>query len=256
MIPELVIIVPYRDRECHLNCFKATMKYLLDELTETPYEIVLSEQDDNREFNRGATKNMGFLYIKDKYPNDYREMTFVFNDIDLFPGVKGIIPKYKTTHGTVKHFYGFTFALGGVVSITGRDFESLNGYPNYWGWGFEDNCLQKRCIEKKLHICRKSFYQLANKDWIYIFHGSDRKLDNKVVHKFTGDKMGSNGLSTISFQRNTLKDVEIDEAINMKKISYKWEIPEKFNKINYEIVQNPQKIVQKKVNMSDIMNFR
>jgi hypothetical protein len=42
---------------------------------------------------------------------------------------------YATTVGNIKHFYGFTFTLGGIVSITGEDFEKMNGYLNLWSLG-------------------------------------------------------------------------------------------------------------------------
>ena len=59
-----------------------------------------------------------------------------------------------------EHFYGFNYALGGIVALTGEDFELTNGYPNFWGWGMEDNVLQKRCEALNLFIDRSHFFQL------------------------------------------------------------------------------------------------
>ena len=59
---------------------------------------------------------------------------------------------YQTELGTVKHYYGFETALGGIVVIKGADFEKINGYPNYWGWGLEDAALQHRCNYYKVKI--------------------------------------------------------------------------------------------------------
>ena len=138
--PNIVFIVPYRNRPQHKYFFSTYMSNIIAK--DNSYEIYFSHQCDVRTFNRGATKNIGFLAIKQKYPEHYKDMTFVFNDIDTIPFSD--IFDYETKHGTVKHFYGFKYALGGIVSITGRDFELTNGYPNFWGWGYEDNEIPKR----------------------------------------------------------------------------------------------------------------
>ena len=130
-------------------------------------KIFFIEQFDTRSFNRGAMKNIGFLCIKRLYPNDYKNITLVFNDIDTTPKTKGLLD-YKTVYGKIKHFYGFTFALGGILSITGQDFEKLNGFPNYWAWGFEDNLLNKRAIKLGIHIDRTNFYPLNSPEILQI----------------------------------------------------------------------------------------
>ena len=83
--PKIVFIVPYRDREQQKFFFSKHMSYVLENYEPREYEIYFSHQLDNRTFNRGAMKNIGFLAMKQKYPDDYKKITFVFNDVDTIP---------------------------------------------------------------------------------------------------------------------------------------------------------------------------
>jgi len=161
IIPNRVFIVPYRNREEHKNKFSKNMKLLLEDIKE-PYEIYFAHQCDNRPFNRGAIKNLGFIAMRDKYPNHYKNITFIFNDVDTWPSKKGLID-YTTRNGVVKHYFGFRFALGGIFAIKGEDFEKIKGFPNFWGWGLEDNTLNNRCIENGITIDRSIFYEFNDK---------------------------------------------------------------------------------------------
>ena len=163
LIPKRVIIVPYRNRPNQKKDFLEKIKYLLEDSSENePYEIYFAHQCDQRPFNRGAMKNIGFLAIKNKYPNDYKNITFIFHDVDTWPVEKGLID-YTTTHGIVKHYYGYKFALGGIFAIKGADFEKTLGFPNFWGWGLEDNEINKRCLKVGLTIDRSVFYNMLDK---------------------------------------------------------------------------------------------
>lgn len=193
MIPEIIFIVPYRDRKQHKFFFDKHIKHVLEDLHENTWEIYYSEQNDNRPFNRGAMKNIGFMAMMDKYKDNYKDITFVFNDVDCLPYTKNIID-YKTQKGIIKHFYGFKHLLGGIVSITGHDFKLINGFPNFWTWGYEDNILQTRALKHNLLIDRSVFFKMNDANILHFYHGSSRQHDMTV----DGNTKTYSGIKTIT----------------------------------------------------------
>jgi len=191
-IPKRIFIVPYRNRPEQKFFFCKYMDFLLEYMTD--YELYFSHQCDERSFNRGGVKNIGFLAMKEKYPNDYKDITFIFNDLDTLPFNR--IFEYDTMPGVVKHYYGFEHSLGGIVVIKGEDFEHVNGYPNFWSWGFEDSCLQKRCLQAKFKIDRSHFYKIGSPEILQLFDGVDRIINKKDPPKIHTDT-GLIGLKTI-----------------------------------------------------------
>ena len=200
-VPKKVFIVPYRNRVQHKFFFSKYMQFILE--GDTDYEIYFSHQCDVRTFNRGATRNIGFLAIKNKYPNDYKNITFIFNDVDTIPFYK--LFDYETTFGVVKHYYGFKYALGGIVAIKGGDFERTNGYPCFWGWGMEDNVLQKRCEALGITIDRSVFYSIGSPEILQLFDGISRIISKKDPWRGEHDN-GIDGLRTISNLTYTIDD--------------------------------------------------
>ena len=207
-VPKIVFIIPYRDRVEHKEFFTVYMKHVLEDIPKTDYEIYFVEQKNTLPFNRGAMKNIGFLALKYKYPNDYKNITFVFNDVDTVPYSKNII-NYDTTPGVVKHYYGFKFALGGIFSIKGEDFERTNGFPNFWAWGGEDNYMQKRVEYAELYIDRSVFFNILDKNILQLCDGVKRLICRKeaatVVNMTTTD-----GLVTIRNLNYEFKDEYIN----------------------------------------------
>jgi len=181
--PKLVFIVPYRDREQQLIFFRRQMSYVLEDLDKSEYKLYFIHQKDNRAFNRGALKNIGFLAVREKYPEKYRDITLVFNDIDTMPYSKNFLD-YKTRQGIVKHFYGFTYALGGIVSINAGDFERIHGFPNFWAWGFEDNLLNARVIHANLIVDRTQFYPIADKNILQFHDGFTRNVNRSEFQRY------------------------------------------------------------------------
>lgn len=170
-VPNIIFIVPYRNRLDNLRKFIEHMKGLIDF---PKYEIYFSHQCDNRPFNRGAMKNIGFIAIKNKYPNHYKDITIVINDVDTYYSDVNSV-SYDTVKGTVMHFAGFNFALGGIFSIKGCDFELSTGFPNFWGWGLEDNAMQYRCLSNGIKIDRSLCVPIIDSR-IVSTHNSDIKV--------------------------------------------------------------------------------
>ena len=211
--PERVFIIPYRDRAKDKELFIKNMTDLLGE--DDPNNLAgveglvslagrahffFAHQCDHRPFNRGAMKNIGFLAVRSKYPNDYKNITFIFHDVDTWPSKKGMID-YTTTAGIVKHYYGYKFALGGMFAIKGADFEKSGGFPNFWGWGIEDNLMNDRCLATGLTIDRSNFYDINDTSIIRTFDGFSRiisKRDSLVYKHETPDDL--NALKNINFR--------------------------------------------------------
>jgi len=200
-VPSRVFIVPYRNRVQHKFFFSKYMSFILED--QDDYEIYFSHQCDARTFNRGATKDIGFLAIKEKYPQHYKNITFIFNDIDTIPFNK--IFEYQTTHGVVKHHYGFKYALGGIVVIKGADFEKTNGFPCFWGWGMEDNALQKRCDAYGLIVDRSVFYNIGSPEILQLFDGISRIISKKDPWRGENDN-GMDGIRTIHQLKYTVDE--------------------------------------------------
>jgi len=207
-IPTHIFIVPYRNRIEHKFFFQRQMMFLLEDRLPLSYEIYFANQHDTRPFNRGGMKNIGFLAMKRKYPNDYKNITFIFNDIDTLPFHK-IFP-YETTPGVVAHYYGFETALGGIVVVKGNDFETINGYPNFWGWGMEDACLQQRVHKAGMSIDRSHFQPIGSPKILQLFDGIARLVNKRDTVRSNQDANGD-GISTI---HNLLYTIESKSRCN------------------------------------------
>jgi hypothetical protein len=258
--PKIVFIIPYRNRIQHKYFFSTYLTSILS-LSEykDSYEIYFSHQCDKRSFNRGATKNIGFLAIKKKYPQHYKNITFVFNDIDTIPFSN--IFNYDTIPGEVKHFYGFEYALGGIVSINGGDFEMINGYPSFWGWGLEDSVLQKRCLDANIIINRDQFYPIGSPDILHLFDGVSRLINRKDPIRANNDN-GIDGHMSIgnlyytidSESRNPLDNIHVVSSdkifvINIMSFTTGTKFENK-NFYKYDLRTNPNEIMIKAMNGS------
>ena len=159
MKDKLAIIVPYRDRQEHLDVFVPHMhEFLKDKGID--YTIFIAEQTDERPFNYGKLCNVATKEI----PKEYTY--FAFHDIDMLPVDDECDYSYpdEPTHlATNVEAHDNTLPypqyFGGVVLINREDFENANGYSNeYWGYGFQDLDLLYRLKRSRAYL--EKFFDL------------------------------------------------------------------------------------------------
>ena len=204
---KVAIIVPFRDlkEQERMEQLKRFIPYMCNFLDKANLEyniFVIEQSDDGYKFNAGQTKNVGYDIAK-KFNYDY----YIFHDVDLLPnndlmygyerfpdiptGMAGMWEKYKYyPNGTrIPDF------IGGIFSISPKDFEAANGYPsNHWGWSKDDaillyrlkksgitvDVLQKGSLKEMKHKHGRS-----KREWENILYSMLEK-DDEITWKYNG----------------------------------------------------------------------
>ena len=210
-IPHTVFIIPYRDRVPQAKYFMEYFKYYVSRQPgmNKGATYLFSHQLDKRPFNRGAMKNIGFLKVKELYPDNWKDITLVFHDVDCYPKWNVKLP-YTTTHGTVAHYYGFKYTLGGIVVIKGSDFEKTGGFPNYWGWGYEDNLFAQRVKEERSLTSKNSDLSTSSPS---SFTRLDKQDEEKLVSRKDADTYMRGESDTFNDITNLHSVVDLEKNI-------------------------------------------
>lgn len=173
---KLGVIVPYRDRDEHLKVFLPAIKQYLSRKG-IEYIVILVEQDHNEPFNRGALCNIGYKEAK-MNRCDY----LVFHDVDMIPVNVDYSYSEHPVH-LASDDLPFDSYFGGITMFPIRDFAKINGFSNkYWGWGYEDDDLMFRCINKGIDLKTKELPRFQFKDNTAIFNGVNAfaKIENRI----------------------------------------------------------------------------
>uniref|UniRef100_A0A6C0D1M1 Galactosyltransferase C-terminal domain-containing protein n=1 Tax=viral metagenome TaxID=1070528 RepID=A0A6C0D1M1_9ZZZZ len=197
-----VFIVPYRNREQQKHFFVKYMEYLMEDYDKDSYDIIFAHQNNNLSFNRGAMKNIGFLYAKEKY-DYYKDIIFIFNDVDTLPHKKNLLD-FNLEDNEIKHYYGFYFTLGGIFAIKGKDFEKINGFPNFWGWGYEDNVILDKALANNIKINRSNFFEIGNHNILHLIDEFSKNIDVKARNDYKNKNIvdGLNTLRNLNYNYN------------------------------------------------------
>ena len=99
-------------------------------------------QEDWNEFAKsiGYPERLGYRHRQTNHA-PYQEM-YTSHTKDLV---------YQFYKQDIKTF-GYKFALGGIFSIKAKDFEKLQGFPNFETHGYEDTILKKKSDYYNMNI--------------------------------------------------------------------------------------------------------
>jgi glycosyltransferase involved in cell wall biosynthesis len=158
------VVVPFREqveqkRGDQLKKFIAYFEKL-------DWPVLIVEQTEGKKFNRGALLNVGYDLVDTHY--------IIYHDVDLLPK-QTLLPYYRAFPESPIHIgksitkYDSPSFLGAVVSVSKKDYKTINGFPNnFWGWGGEDDAfrirLQRADIKVLQPTIKSGFTELPHVD--------------------------------------------------------------------------------------------
>ncbi|CAH8517186.1 unnamed protein product [Schistosoma turkestanicum] len=153
----VAIVIVCRDRWKQLN---NTLSNLIPVLQRQHlcYRIFVIEQEGNDMLNKGQLLNIGFVEASKRF----RFNCVIFHDADVIP-LDDRIP-HDCDNETLEHVVHLSVGvstwnyilpykslIGGVLKISTKHLMQINGYSNgYFGWGGEDDDLEKRLKASKI----------------------------------------------------------------------------------------------------------
>lgn len=155
---KVALVIPYRDREEHLETFALYIhQFLPDQLIE--YTVYVIEQNDNNPFNRAKLFNIGVLEILKLDPE---VCCFIFHDVDLIPMDQrnlymcSNMPRHLSPSvNTLRYNILYPNLFGGAISMTRDQYQVVGGFSNdFYGWGAEDDDIFRRVVSAGLSIDR------------------------------------------------------------------------------------------------------
>lgn len=230
---KVAIIVPYRDihpsqkRAYHLTQFIPYMGSFMERAIEqfskeSTFHIFIIEQSPDHKFNRGELLNIGFKIASEQGYN-----VFIFHDVDLLPGDM-LLPYYMKEPVVPIHIarcwdrYQGEEYLGGIISISSKNYVDLNGYPNnYWGWGGEDDELRRRVNDINLQIenpkeevCKiTDLEEMTLEEKLQVLHENQdwKNMKKRELKKEHASTWRNNGLNSLEGKYTELGTEQIND---------------------------------------------
>lgn len=211
MNKKLAVVVPYRDREAHLNVFMPYMDYALKGID---YKMIIVNQVDDKLFNRGKLFNVGFA---ENLNFDY----YCFHDVDALPiNFRGLYDYCDVPHNLVGRYLDKDWGplyYGGVSLFSKESFENINGFSNdFYGWGAEDDDLLKRVTSKDYPLKKRGGLFLSL-EHTHIGRTGNPNYQSNFDKLHSGYDFSQDGLSNLDYEVNKVSN--LSENVTMMEVS-------------------------------------
>lgn len=205
----VAIVIAFRDRWVQLTSVLSTLIPMLRR-QRLCYRIFVIEEAGNDLFNRGMIFNVGFMEAMNRFHFD----CVIFHDADLAPindlnpygcdKQTFIQPIHLGVGLDIRNFrLNYPELIGGVLKMSNKHFVQVNGHSNlYWGWGQEDDDLERRLKHEKINYYQMSPsiarykalpHETQNKE------GNPRKIHLKLLSTAV-QRMHHDGLSSLNYK--------------------------------------------------------
>ncbi|KAI0212777.1 Beta-1,4-N-acetylgalactosaminyltransferase bre-4 [Lamellibrachia satsuma] len=199
----VAIIVPYRDRQQHLELFVRHMHPILQRQM-LEYRIFVVEQALPTVFNKAAMMNIGYRVARTVFDFD----CVVFHDVDMLTEDDR---NFYTCSDQPRHAgayidkYGYKLVyddvFGGVTAFTNEQFLLVNGFSNlFYGWGGEDDDMLKRVLARGFTITR---YPQTVARYKMIKHTGDQRNPYNffgfMYNKYGIDQYEHDGVNSVEY---------------------------------------------------------
>ncbi|OON20708.1 N-acetyllactosaminide 3-alpha-galactosyltransferase, partial [Opisthorchis viverrini] len=170
--------------------------------------VTVGAQADDAPFNRAKLFNVGYA----EAIKVFRFGCAIFHDVDLVP-INDLNP-YDCNLEASKHVMhlgvgldvrGFKLnyprLVGGVLKMTTRQFVSVNGFSNkYWGWGQEDDDMERRLRQRNLSYVHISPSVARYAAMTHEKQPKVRRDEHLDLLKSANVRLSSDGLTTLKYK--------------------------------------------------------
>lgn len=194
---QLYILVPFRakyEQQFRQELLNKLYNRLSTYLIDIDYNIVICEQNNDNDFNRGLLLNAGFLEIERL--QHLKIPYYCHHNVDLYP-IQNI--DYSYVNG-VRDLWGYPGGIGGICVFDRHSYWKSNGFPNnFLIWGGEDILLKKRFEQNNIYIDRMVYNDITTIEEVN--HSRDSSKNSENMSKINNNATGlQNCLYTVVYK--------------------------------------------------------